>query len=141
MTSYKPDAIWRLSDCKEDEGLTAAASACIDDPDCDATLAEGWFYAGQCMQGSWRQALGLERICLPGRCGAALALDREATPVDFMRTCDEAPGCESSQTCDMGGDVSPVPLNYTEEAAMLRRCFDVRSRRDSLDWVALASPR
>eukprot|EP01045_Picozoa_sp_COSAG04_P041749 COSAG04_NODE_12848_length_632_cov_0.767355_1_plen_171_part_01 len=68
MTSYKPDAIWRLSDCKEDEGLTVAASACIDDPDCDATLAQGWFYAGQCMQGSWRQVFGLERICLPGRC-------------------------------------------------------------------------
>ena len=86
------------------------------------------------MQGSWRQALGLERICLPGRCGATLALDREAAPVDFMRTCDEAPGCDALGTCDMVGDVSPVPLNSTEEAAMLRRCFDVRSRRDSLDF-------
>lgn len=68
-----------LHDCDDESfGSTVEASPAADAMQCildyaegrgscdTAVLAEGWHWKGSCMQGSWRQAYGLEEICEVG---------------------------------------------------------------------------
>jgi hypothetical protein len=127
------------AECVQDEDISHQVRACIADPLCD-TAADGfgWFYLGQCMQGSWRQETSLEKMCLPGTCGAPdqnlVGLDERGQPTldrrfwfDRLYLAFDWNQYETLDLCPDGTERANMPprgLNATESHTLLTRCLD-----------------
>ena len=115
-------------ECAEDPGVSAAVHECINDPSCDATDGVGWYYEGQCRQNGWRQAYGLETICLPQLCsGHTPGTKFEENTLSYNFDLYEDLG----ETCPdaAGNRYKPQAMTEDEETEFLLRCLNTAENR------------
>jgi len=118
----------RLPAAEFDLALAADAGFIVDD---SIASGEGWYYGGNCMQGSWRQGYGLEQICELQRQDGVFKTLPFDEPEDFaiLEECYVAAQRESGlQGIKRAGVTVPV-------SQVCVRCMDDRrSYIDAIYW-------
>jgi hypothetical protein len=114
-----------FTECAEDASISQKVHACIDHGNCEDDQSPkdgvGWFWKGQCMQSSWRQATGYESICFPGLCspheaGGPFDLAYDTTNYIAIHECPSSTG--------HGNGWGPIPMSTAEETELLLKCLN-----------------